>query len=131
MLFWLAVGAVLVLTLRPMGLVPDDRVNLVPLAGIVDEWHNANVRLGLINNLGNIGVFVPIGLLGVPATGRRPWQVIAAAGALSVVIEILQHWLGRSSDVDDVILNTLGAAVGVALFVAARALSRRRVSSRS
>ncbi len=71
-LFWLAVGAVLVLTLRRVGLVSDDRVNLVPLAGIVDEWHNANVRLGLINNLGNIGVFVPIGLLGVPATGRRP-----------------------------------------------------------
>lgn len=122
-LFCLAVGAVLLLTLRPMGHFPDNRINLVPLSGIIDEWHNANIRLGVVNNLGNIGVFVPIGLLGVPATGWRPSRVVAAATALSLTIEVLQHWLGRSSDVDDVLLNTLGAALGAAIFVAGRALA--------
>ncbi|WIX83286.1 VanZ family protein [Amycolatopsis carbonis] len=123
---WLLAAAVLVvlaLTLRPGHLSPPENVNLVPLAGIVDEARNANGRLGLINNAGNIALFVPLGFLASVVT-RRKAAVIAALAGLSVVIEIVQYFVGRSADVDDVLLNTLGAALGVLLATAAR--SRRK-----
>ncbi|MEV6897651.1 VanZ family protein [Amycolatopsis sp. NPDC051372] len=123
---WLLVVAVLVvlgITLRPGHLSPPENINLVPFAGIADEARNANGRLGLINNAGNIALFVPLGFLATVVT-RRKAAVIAALAGFSAVIEIVQYFVGRSADVDDVLLNTLGAALGVLL--AATVRSRRK-----
>jgi glycopeptide antibiotics resistance protein len=70
--------------------------------------------------IGNLLAFVPLGVL-VPLVMRRcSWVVAIGAGlALSVAIEIVQCAasvaLGfnyRTADVDDVVVNTLGTAVG-------------------
>jgi glycopeptide antibiotics resistance protein len=78
-----------------------------------------------VDVLGNFAVFVPFGLALAVATvpGRRQghppriglWLlVVSAAGlVLSLFIEIAQLAIpSRVTDIDDVILNTLGAAVG-------------------
>ena len=71
------------------------------------------------NLLGNIALFVPLGLL-IPLTVRKLSSirsVLEVALAVSVSIEAVQfaeRWMGivRSVDIDDVVLNLPGASAG-------------------
>jgi glycopeptide antibiotics resistance protein len=76
-----------------------------------------------IDVLGNIAVFVPLGAaLGIatapPGTWRRfkaRWwlRIIGVGLLLSLSIELVQLTIpSRATDVDDVILNTLGTLIG-------------------
>jgi glycopeptide antibiotics resistance protein len=81
--------------------------------------------------IGNVALFVPFGFL-LPAavrTCRRLWVTLVVAAGLSVLIEILQALLpSHATDVDDMILNTAGAALGFLAFsVVARMVKRRIV----
>lgn len=76
-----------------------------------------------INLAGNVAVFVPLGLLPPllwPKLGRG-WTVALGAGC-SGLIELVQPLVGRQRDIDDLILNTLGAALGWLLFLALKRL---------
>jgi glycopeptide antibiotics resistance protein len=72
------------------------------------------------NARGNVMLFFPLGLL-IPLVWRhlRFWRGIQIAIALSIGIELVQYlsraWSYRSADVNDVVLNGLGACVGLAL----------------
>ena len=86
----------------------------------------------LHNARGNVMLFFPLGLL-VPLlwTHLRFWRVIEIAIALSMGIELLQYlssaWGSyRAADVNDVILNTLGACLGLALVSLLRLRQRTR-----
>lgn len=116
--------AILILTLSGSG--GAGGVNLVPFRGIIGELGNVNSRLGALNLAGNVLMYVPIGLLAPPALRWGIGRVTAAAFALSVMIECAQRALGRSSDMDDVILNTLGAFVGAVIACSVIFLMRRR-----
>ena len=69
------------------------------------------------NFLGNIMLFVPIGILFPLVIKRKRWQHILFIGAiLSLVVETIQLITSRGFfEVNDIILNTLGAMVGYAL----------------
>jgi glycopeptide antibiotics resistance protein len=75
--------------------------------------------------LGNVALFVPLGWL-LPMTWPRlrslRWIVVAGASC-SAAIEVCQILFvsGRSPTIDDVIFNTLGAAIGGIMFFAPRA----------
>ena len=84
----------------------------MPGAGIRAALGNVNRGLGLVNVLGNVAMFVPLGFLLPLATRVGPGGDVALCAALSTSIELSQAMLGRNLDVDDVLLNTLGAAVG-------------------
>ena len=68
---------------------------------------------GKLNFIGNILMFVPMGFLLRSLTGRRskPSQIFVGT-TVSCVIEGLQLFTNRGTDVDDIILNTLGTAIG-------------------
>ncbi|HUR00810.1 MAG TPA: VanZ family protein [Gemmatimonadaceae bacterium] len=75
----------------------------------------------LHNARGNVMLFFPLGIF-IPLVWRnlRFWRAIQIAIALSVSIELLQYlssaWGGyRAADINDVILNVLGAGLGFAL----------------
>ncbi|RLV48464.1 VanZ family protein [Nocardioides mangrovicus] len=98
-------------------------LNLVPLAGY--EIGDAVM---------NIGVFVPVGvLLSLVLPPWAWWRVLVAAASLSLAIEVSQlvtaHLLagGHIADVNDLIFNVVGAAIGLALL---SALSRTSVAAR-
>ncbi len=76
----------------------------------------------LINFWGNILMFVPIGLF-PPLLWRkgRWWKSVLCGFFLSLTIELCQIPISRGTDIDDLWLNTLGAAVGYVLY----ALTRR------
>ena len=76
--------------------------------------------------LGNIAMFVPIGFF--PALlwrGWRWWKVLLLGLLTSCIIESIQFFIGRSTDIDDVILNTTGAVLGFGLYALLRALFPR------
>ena len=97
-------------------------INLEPFRVLV-ETYNAIKYLNLwqpffINFVGNIVMFLPIGFF-LPLLWKkfnRAWKVIGAGFLLSLAIEILQLPQMRSSDVDDLWLNSLGTAIGYILF---------------
>ena len=88
--------------------------NLVPLRSMARDWSVGGWPF-VINFVGNIVAFVPMGLL-PPLILKRPvrlWHVLAFAVSLSLVIEGGQLLSGRRvTDVDDVILNGLGGCLG-------------------
>ena len=94
--------------------------NLIPgkvFAGTYKEVTRGNTAALLINFLGNIVMFIPIGFF-----VKLLWDVSGAKAILaglftSMFIEVSQLFLARSSDVDDLLLNTVGAAIGVLFFV--------------
>lgn len=102
--------------------------NWVPLRGIVNELHNVNHALGIVNIVGNVALFVPTGLLaGLLFRPRRAAFLLAPV--LSTCIEITQSYAGLSADIDDIILNTLGGAIGVAAAMITRRLLASHASA--
>jgi len=82
--------------------------------------------------LANVALFVPLGLLLPLATRARPWSAVPTGAALSTLIELTQLAFlpHRFATVQDVVLNTLGAALGAGVVLVARARRRRRDRSR-
>lgn len=76
-------------------------------------------RTAIINLFGNIGMFIPLGFF-LPLLWeglRKWWRTWLATMGIMTAVEILQLFSLRGScDVDDLILNLLGAAVGYGLF---------------
>ena len=70
------------------------------------------------NFLGNIILFLPVGILLPLVNGKQKWQRDLIIGfGLSLFIEIVQLMSDRGCfDPDDIILNTLGTALGFTLF---------------
>ncbi|MCI8552379.1 MAG: VanZ family protein [Lawsonibacter sp.] len=63
--------------------------------------------------LGNIIMFMPLGFFPALLWRRhRWWKSLMFGFCTSVTIEFIQFFIGRSTDIDDVILNTAGALAG-------------------
>ncbi len=74
-------------------------------------------RLGA-NFFGNIVLFVPMGFFIPPVIGKQKWYWTIGIGfCFSLLIEIIQLVTARGCfDPDDMILNTLGTAIGYGLY---------------
>ena len=67
---------------------------------------------------GNIGMFVPLGLGSALLWRNGSWRRALLVGlGSSCLIEFVQFFIGRSTDIDDVILNTAGALLGYGLYL--------------
>ena len=122
----LSIALLLVLTLLPQGSRRD--INLVPLAGTAKvaravleapaPTQHPAFRYFLIQVGGNVLAFLPIGaslsiLLGAGGFRKALFQTLAVSALLSLSIELIQLALPtRATDVDDLILNSLGAFLG-------------------
>ncbi|MDM8521161.1 VanZ family protein [Anaerolineales bacterium HSG6] len=111
-------------------------VNLIPLAhkGLAihclatDTCHNSHrtARYLVVDLVGNVVAFIPLGLGLAGLIHREQWQttltiVIISGFILSFTIETLQLMIpSRASDVDDLIFNTLGATIGVSIYLSYR-----------
>ena len=79
--------------------------------------------------LGNIGMFLPIGFFTALLWRRgRLWRSTLVGFLASLSIETLQLFVNRSTDVDDLILNTVGAAAGYLLYRLVRAVAPRAIA---
>lgn len=80
--------------------------------------------------LGNVLMLVPFGLL-VPLLWERlrGWRVLPAGLGFILAVELLQPLIGRSFDVDDILLNFLGVLAGTLLSLAVQALLPRQTAA--
>lgn len=109
--------------------------NIIPINTITQYFRHSSVETAARQILGNIAVFLPIGFL-VPVLSekfRKRKLIYILSLFLSVGIEAVQlleslitHLPGHSVDIDDVILNFVGGALGYLLFRAARAVWESR-----
>jgi len=123
-IFISAVGIVYVLLMfKLLFLRPQYEIsyqyNLVPLKTIKQYINNReyfNLDIWIKNLFGNIIMFIPIGLL-LPLLHHRMLKVFKFTGtavAILFSVELVQMLLRVGSfDVDDIILNTLGALIGL------------------
>ena len=98
------------------------RVNFIPMVNLLDY---DNKRDLLFNVIGNTAMFIPSGII-LPILYRRLnsfWKVLAAGVGISLCIEIIQlPFSARATDLDDLILNTLGVMAGYGIYALVRAL---------
>ena len=103
-------------------------INLIPIVHLFDVYDG-----WLINIIGNITMFIPVGLAWpfcfkkLDTLGKT---VLAGAG-FSLFIEITQlPFFDRCSDVDDLIMNTTGILIGALIYFGVKRLRsvKKRVS---
>jgi glycopeptide antibiotics resistance protein len=130
---WL-IGA-LILTLQSAYPLPGQVVhgNLIPFHTLATYLDNLGSWFWIRNALGNLGLLLPLGLLGpiaLPALDRW-WRIALLALLVSTSIELTQLAVpDRSADIDDVIVNVAGALVGylILLVVGLNRNARKRSS---
>lgn len=98
----------------------ESMINLIPF-GIIGPTINNLIKYKyitpfLINILGNIIMFIPIGYF-IPKLWKIDNKKVILIGfCISLFIEISQLFLNRTTDVDDLILNTLGTIIGLLIY---------------
>jgi glycopeptide antibiotics resistance protein len=98
------------------------RFNLLPLVYLTDYPTRSEI---LLNIIGNTAMFLPIGIvLPIVYKGLNTHlKAIAAGIGFSLCIEIFQLWIfDRVSDVDDLILNSLGYLAGYGILLLVRTI---------
>lgn len=103
------------------GRVPHDTYmyNVKPFFTIRQFLRSGDLMSGrwLVNMIGNIGVFVPFGLLMLIVLGGKLWRMLSLFLLGVVFLEGLQLVFKRGSfDVDDLILNAAGFLLGVGIY---------------
>ncbi|MFS4507069.1 VanZ family protein [Clavibacter sp. Sh2141] len=91
-------------------------------------------RYSMIEEVANVALFAPLGMLGVLAVGPRRWWLVAlTATSLSAGVELVQGAFlpARVASVTDVVANGLGAVLGAALAAVVALRTRRRGRLRS
>lgn len=95
-------------------------LQMEPFQEILRAFHGPWVMFLM---LANIGIFSPVGFF-TALLGQKPrwWKSLLAGFCSSFAIEFIQFFIGRSTDIDDVILNTAGALAGFWIFWLLRAI---------
>jgi glycopeptide antibiotics resistance protein len=107
-------------------LATNPKPNWIPFHSMIGDWRNGG-RAFVVNFLGNIVAFLPMGLLPPHIVRRRTtmWRIALFSLAISLAIETGQFFSGRRvPDVDDLILNTVGGVLGYGLSRNGRRLDR-------
>lgn len=109
-------GQIQPLIFDPAQIFPP-RINLVPMVYLLDYLIAGEA---VLNVVGNTAMFIPIGIIWplVFKELNTHKKVIAAGVGVSLCIELLQlPFFDRVTDIDDLILNTLGFLMGYGLYL--------------
>ena len=111
-------------------------VNLIPFKTIADQVANRNgvvaegdaVGVSLLNLLANLFLFSPLGFFVPWLFGKcnRLGRIVILGIIVSSAVEIIQLFIGRSCDIDDVIFNTVGVVIGYVVYKVCRSIRLRR-----
>ena len=94
--------------------------NLIPFKTIWPPLSSAgNQSIAMVNLLGNIVAFMPVGFLAPFIHPRMTWlKSLVLGSAVGLAMEVMELVLGIGIfDVDDIILNAFGVMLGYWVFV--------------
>lgn len=75
------------------------------------------------NVIGNIVLFIPFGyFVSDYLKAKKTHQILIVSTLISLTAELIQYKIGRAFDVDDIILNVLGAILGFMCYISIRAI---------
>ena len=86
------------------------------------------MKEALLNLIGNTTMFIPLGIVwpSVFKNLNTHGKVIAAGVGVTLTIEVLQlPFFGRATDIDDLILNSLGFLMGYGIYLLVRKLRKQ------
>jgi glycopeptide antibiotics resistance protein len=101
--------------------------NFIPFRSIIDYFTIAyspyqtfveGLEINMVNFVGNLLMLTPLGFF-VPSLWKKKRNMLAVLwiGAMcSATIETIQFFIGRTSDIDDIILNSVGVTMGYLLY---------------
>ncbi|WP_243454610.1 VanZ family protein [Desulfosporosinus fructosivorans] len=96
--------------ITPKGLnFPPDEFNLIPFLWITE---------GVRPYIENILLFIPLGFM-LPCIWKKYevlWKTALSGITISLIIELSQLFNRRVTDIDDLLMNTLGALIGWVIF---------------
>ena len=102
--------------MRGLNLIPF-RTILEEITGIPGLVPGDRLPIAVLNILGNLLLYVPVGFL-LPRAYKKITclkSVLIFGLVLSCAFEILQYLFGGSADIDDVLLHLIGLAAGYGL----------------
>ncbi len=102
--------------------LPGGGTNFTPFREILRYDYGTN---GFYKQVfGNILLFIPLGYFFTKYCRiKRLGGIILTSLLASLSIEVVQHFIGRCFDIDDVILNVTGGVIGFLIYIALDAIS--------
>lgn len=102
--------------------------NFIPFKEMT-RYHLSS-KLFFRNVIGNIILFVPFGYLVTDMITEKANKChilipVSITFITSLIIEIIQMNIGRSFDIDDIILNFIGGIIGYIIFITIHAIFKR------
>lgn len=98
-------------------------VNIIPFTEIFR--YKIGSDLFYHNVIGNIVIFIPFGFfISRYINAKKLSSIVLISFISSLTIEIVQLQIGRAMDIDDILLNVVGAIIGFLAFVALRAIKK-------
>lgn len=98
-------------------------MNLVPFTEIFR--YEIGSELFIFNVCGNMLIFVPFGyFISYFIKAKKIWPILFVTLITSTTVEFVQLQIGRSFDIDDIILNVVGAIAGFLLYVGLTAIKK-------
>lgn len=89
-------------------------MNLRPFRWMYEGYEMGTRRM-ITQLVLNIGMFIPFGIL-LPLILHEHKQTLVIIFVSTFSIEMLQYFIGRSADIDDVIMNLFGGILGYITF---------------
>ena len=97
--------------------------NLVPFTEIMR--YEIGTHGFYLNVIGNILIFIPFGyFVSSYAKANKVSHIFIITLLTSFTVELVQHYIGRSFDVDDILLNVVGAIIGFLLYIGFTAIQK-------
>ncbi len=98
-------------------------LNLIPFTEIFR--YKIGSQLFIYNVIGNILVFIPFGyFVSEYVKASKVSHILLISLITSLTVELVQLQIGRSFDVDDIILNVAGSVLGFLLYIGLSAIKK-------
>lgn len=102
----------------PITIHPEQHIlNLVPFNWVFEE--DDVINHFIVEVLPNIMMFIPLGIF-IPVVYRNKRKLVNITILVMLVtfgVEFIQYFIGRSSDINDIITNLLGGIIGYGIFI--------------
>lgn len=98
-------------------------LNIVPFTEIFR--YEIGSKLFIFNVIGNIVIFIPFGyFVSGYVKANKVSHILFISVITSLTVELVQLQIGRSFDIDDILLNVMGSIAGFLLFIGLTAIKK-------